>query len=187
MRNLNLSNVSDNHNRLPAGGYVVEITNVEDHPMDANTHKGDYLNIDFDIVEGQYRDYYYGMYKDYGFWGGHLIRSYKPKALGMFKAFINELKKDNPGFNWDMDAENDEHSMIGCKFGVVFGEKEYRGNDGSIKTRLEATKILPIQKIHNGEFEVPALVKLESAPAYTGVVDTTKQESFEELNKEVPF
>ena len=92
MRNINLSNVADSNNNKPtAGGYVLEITNVRDVPMNESTGKGDYLIIDYDFADGEFKDYYYGMMKSLGFWGGHFIRSYKPKALGMFKAFINDI------------------------------------------------------------------------------------------------
>ena len=32
------------------GGYILEIVNVTDVPFDANTGKGDYLRIDYDIA-----------------------------------------------------------------------------------------------------------------------------------------
>lgn len=169
MRNLSLSNVSDDRNKPTAGGYVLTITSVEDVPMDSSTGKGNYLKIEYDIAEGEFKDYYYGMAKSLGFWGGRLVRSYKPKALGMFKGFVMELEHDNPEFHWDMDAENDEGKMIGCSFGAVIGEEEYRGNDGSIKTRLNVTKIVSIDDIHNDRFKVPELKKIATA-ANTSVV-----------------
>lgn len=185
MRNLGLSKVTEDAQRPTAGGYVLTITDVEDVPMNGNTGKGDYLKISYDIAEGPFKDYYYGMYKSLGFWGGNLIRSYKPKALGMFKAFIKELKHDNPEFNWNMDDENDEKTMIGRKFGAVIGEEEYRGNDGSIKTRLNVNKIVSIDNIHDGKFKVPELKKIATA-SNTAAVDTTG-DSIETITDDTPF
>lgn len=180
MRNVNLSTVS-NGNRLEAGGYVMIITNVEDVPMNELTGKGDYLTIEYDIAEGPYKDYYQSMFSSLGFWGGHFIRSYKPKALGMFKAFIKELRTDNPDFKWNDDAENDEKTMIGCKFGAVLGEEEYRGNDGSLKKRLNVAKIVTVSDIRNKNYTVPE-PKTLSGVSSSGFVDTTDQ-----IAADVPF
>lgn len=185
MRNLGLSNISEDLQKPTAGGYVLTISNVEDVPMNSNTGKGDYLKINYDIAEGPFKDYYYSMYKSLGFWGGTLIRSYKPKALGMFKSFVKELEHDNPEFHWNMDDENDEKTMIGRSFGAVIAEEEYRGNDGSIKTRLTVTKIVSIDDIHNGNFKVPEIKKIATA-SNTAVVDTTN-DSIEAITDEAPF
>ena len=184
MKNVNLSSVTDS-NRLQPGGYVMVITGVEDRPMNENTGKGDYLQIEYDIAEGPYKNYFESMYNSLGWWGGHFIRSYKPKALGMFKAFIKELKHDNPEFKWDDDAENDEKNMIGCKFGAVLGAEEYRGNDGSLKTRLSVSKILKASEVRNKEYTVPETKTLSGAVRSTGVVDTT--DSLEQISTDVPF
>lgn len=185
MKKLNLSSVSSDTNRPEAGGYVLVIVNVEDRPMNETTGKGDYLQIDYDIAEGPFQNYYQSMYNSLGFWGGHFIRSYKPKALGMFKEFIRELKRDNPDFHWDDDAENDEKTMIGCKFGAVLGAEEYRGNDGSIKTRLNVAKITTMTNIRNHQYTIPDPKTLSGARPATGVVDTT--DSLEQINADIPF
>ena len=182
MKNLHLSTVASNSNRLEAGGYVLTITNVEDRPMNEATGKGDYLTIEYDIAEGPYKGYYQDMYSSLGFWGGHFVRSYKKSALGMFKEFIRELRQDNPDFHWNDDAENDEKTMIGCKFGAVLGEEEYRGNDGSLKTKLDVAKITTVSNIRTGKYNVPDLKTLSGAPKASGVVDTT-----ESIENDVPF
>ena len=186
MRNINLSTVVSNNNRLEAGGYVLMITNVEDIPMNEHTGRGDYLTIEYDIEEGPYKGYYRDMFTSLGFWGGHFIRSYKPKALGMFKEFIRELRHDNPEFKWNDDAENDEKSMIGCVFGAVLGEEEYRGNDGSLKTRLNVSKITTVSNIRTGKYSVPDPKTLSGAPKASGVVDTTA-DSMEQISEDIPL
>lgn len=191
MRNLNLSGVSEN-NRIEAGGYIAVITRVEDVPLGSNQQrpdKGDYLKIEFDIAEGPMTGYYGDMFNSLGFWGGILIRSYKQSALSMFKGFINQVKNSNPGFIWNEDAENDEQTLVGKFIGVVLAEEEYRGNDGSLKTRIRCDKTKTVADIKAGKFKVPDLKKLESANRSAEVVDSTKsaQETMEEVDGEVPF
>ena len=43
--------------RPTAGGYICLITNVEDVPMNAQG-KGDYLRIEYDIADGEFKGYY---------------------------------------------------------------------------------------------------------------------------------
>lgn len=188
MRNLNLSGVQES-NRIQAGGYVAAITRVEDIPIGNNPKKpdsGDYLLIEFDIAEGPMTGYYGDMFSSLGFWGGHFIRSYKPKALPMFKTFIKQLKASNPGFDWNEDAENDEQKMVGRFIGVVLSEEEYRGNDGSIKTRVQCDKTVTVEDIHNGKFKVPDKKTLQPS---AGVVDSTKnvQETMDDIGKDLPI
>ena len=59
MRQVNLENVQEagEFQRMPSGGYVCKITNVEDVPIDPKTGKGDYLKIEYDICEGEFKDY----------------------------------------------------------------------------------------------------------------------------------
>lgn len=185
MKSINLSKVN-NINRPGAGGYVLGITRVEDHPLDPNTNKGDYLSIEYDIVEGPFKGYYTDMFNSLGFWGGRLIRSYKERALGMFKQFVNELKNDNPDFEWDMDGENDETSMEGCIFGAVLGEEEYRGNDGSIKKRLYVDKIVSVKRIHDADYKIPEPKTLQEPNRSTGVVDTTS-DSIDRITEDLPI
>ena len=44
--------------RPTAGGYICKIMDVEDVPMDANTGKGDYLRIEYDIANGDFAGYF---------------------------------------------------------------------------------------------------------------------------------
>ena len=40
------------------GGYILEIVAVEDVPMNPQTGRGDYLRIDYDIAQGDFKGYY---------------------------------------------------------------------------------------------------------------------------------
>ena len=164
MRQINLESVQEagNFERLPAGGYICRITKVDDIPINPQTGKGDYLFIEFDIAEGEFKDYYTNLEKSAGFWGGKFIRSYKPAALPMFKRMCNAVSKSNPPFIFDGGKVNaDEETLVGKYIGLVLGEEEYMGNDGSVKTRLYASSEYELQDIRAGKFKVPKFKELK--------------------------
>lgn len=170
--------------RPGAGGYICVIKNVEDIPEDPKTGKGDYLKIEYDFAAGEFKDYYSNAYARFGgFWGGTMYRSYKEKAQGMFKHFINCVIDSNIGFKWDFD----ENKLVGRFIGLVLGEEEYQKRDGSIGKRLYVKSVLPVQDIKGGNFYVPDLKKLDVgvAPSYP----TSTSPSFTELgaDDELPF
>lgn len=165
MRQVNLENVQEagEFERLGAGGYVCKITKVTDVPVNENTGKGDYLQIEYDITEGEHKDYYKHMQESLDFWGGRYIRSYKEKALPMFKRMCSAISKSNPGFVFDGGKQNsDEQTLVGKYVGLVLAEEEYIGNDGSKKTRLYVNSEKDIKDIRSGNFKVPEIKKLKN-------------------------
>lgn len=174
--------------RLPAGGYVARIRNVENVPGKQ------YLKIEYDIAEGDYRGYYADLFERAKFWGGHFVRSYKQSAAGFFKGFLNAVEASNKVQIVQPNGDVDERQLIGKEVGVVLGEEEYIGNDGSIKTRLSVVKVMASDKIRAGEFTVPEKKKLESVAAPSGgVIDMTAPaaqeipQDFAQLEAELPF
>ena len=145
------------------GGYILEIVNVTDVPYNEQTGKGDYLRIDYDIASGEFKGYYTAQNERFGGgkWFANVIKSYKEKALGMFKHFTNCVEESNPGFKWNWQ----ENKLIGCRFGATLQEEEYEKNDGSIGTRLIVKDIKTVKQIMDGDFKVPATKKLERTAA----------------------
>lgn len=162
--------------RPQAGGYICKIVNVTDVPYDSNTGKGDYLKIEYDFTDGELKGYYAKLNDDWGFWGGSFIRSYKEKALGMFKQFTNCLEQSNPNYNWNWD----EQGLNGKLIGLVLGEEEYEKNDGSIGNRLYVKNVKTVEQIQNGDFKVP---ELKALPKKADEPEAIEVEDFEE----VPF
>ncbi len=152
MKNVDLQNVEEakEFKGLPAGGYVCTITAVKDEA------EKEYLKIEFDILEGEFKDYYRELYQSKAFWGGSFVKSYKEKALPFFKGFITSVEKSNPNYKFDYD----ENTLRGKAIGLVLGEEEYTGNDGTVKTRLYVNEIHSVDKIRGKQFKVPALKKL---------------------------
>ena len=145
------------------GGYVLEIVAVTDVPYNAQTGKGDYLRIDYDIADGDFKGYYTKQNERFGGgkWFANVIKSYKEKALGMFKHFTNCVEESNPGFKWNWR----EQDLVGCRFGATLQEEEYEKNDGSIGTRLIVKDIKTVKQIMDGDFKVPTTKKLERTVA----------------------
>ena len=165
-------------NKLCAGGYICRITLADDIPMGADG-KGDYLKIEYDIAVGEFKDYYKEQYEKFGnFWGGTFFRSYKEKALGMFKHFIECVEKSNSGFVWTWD----EKTLMGKVVGLVLAEEEYENSNGEIKTRLYVAQVKTVEEIKNGDFKVPELKKVKrstpapsvSTPAFTVLGDDSE-------------
>lgn len=164
MRKINWDGVQEatEIKNLPVGGYVCGIFNAVDVP------EKEYLNICWDVVEGEYKGYFKEMTRSMvergklnrGEWayGGITKKSYKEKAQPFFKAFLTSVEQSNPNYKFD----NDENTLRGKFVGIVLGEEEYLGNDGSIKTKLVVSKFTSISKIREGDFEVPPKKLLNS-------------------------
>lgn len=162
---------SGDFEQLPAGGYVLKIQSAED------VKDKQYLSILFDIAEGDHK----GRYSDE--WGANhpyahrLIKSYKEKALGLFKAFTVAVESSNPGYKWDWK----EDKLAGKIFGAVLGYEEYESDRGEIRQRLYVKTVKPAEDIRAGKFTVPDLKKLTAATSQPSA-------GFEAINPEdVPF
>lgn len=148
--------------RLPAGGYVCKYTDVQDDP------KKEYLYMEFDIAEGEFEDYFADLEERAGFWAGKCYRSYKEKALPMFKRMCSAVTKSNKRFIFDGNEHADEKTLIGKYVGMLLGEEEYIGNDGSTKTRLYVVREMAVDDVRSGNFKVPELKKLPNASGASG-------------------
>lgn len=141
--------------RLPAGGYVIKLQAVTD------VRDKSYLRIVFDIAEGPEAGRYLNESEENDY-RHSFVRSYKEKALGMFKAFTEALEKSNPGYKWDWK----EAALPGKLLGVVIGYEEYEANDGNVKERMRIASCISADRVRKGDFKVPDLKKLGgTAPA----------------------
>ena len=166
MKQIDMTNVQESGDfKSPApGAYICTIEAVEDV-----TDK-EYLKITYDIAEGEFEGYYSEMRANHPdwTWAGAYCRSYKEKALGMFKRFCSSVSKSNGNYIFDGGTINaDERTLAGKKIGIVFQAEEYYGNDGNKKTRLIVNKEFPISEIEGQRIPAPKLLKEEpvTAPA----------------------
>lgn len=162
----NFDNVTPNYGegrREIPGGYIVKITYVED------VKEKEYLRIEWDYTEGELAGAHKECYDNFGFWPAPLFRSYKVKAAGMFKAFIEAIGQSNQGFAWDWN----EKQLVGKWVGIVTREEEYTSNSGELKTRIIVDRVLPVSAIMNGDFVVQPIKRKEASNRDNAVVDMT--------------
>lgn len=146
---------------LPAGGYVCGITTAEDYA------DKEYIKCEFDIAEGEFKNYYKDLYASKAFWGGSFIKSYKEKALPFFKMFFTKVEKSNKGFKW----ADDETKLRGKLIGLVLSEEEYQKNDGTIGTRLYVSDFKTVEEIRKGDFKVKDKKTLSGTSTATSVIN----------------
>lgn len=158
--------------KLPAGGYICKIIDVEDVPMGKDPKKpdkGDYLRVYFDIADGEYKGYYSDDFgKKYPTVHSY-VRSYKEKALGMFKGFLQAVDDSN-GTDFVKAAEKgfSEKELVGKLIGLVLGYEEYESNFGEIRERIYVAANRSTQAIVEGDFKVPELKKLTANSTKSG-------------------
>ena len=147
MKKINWNNVQEatTFERPGPGGYICGILGAEDIP------DKEYIACQYDIIEGDFKNYYRDRTTRNPDWDLPVFRkSYKEKALGFFKRFLTAVQNSNPGYTF----KNDERTLRGKKIGLVFGEEEYRRNDGEIGIRLVVTDFVSVDDIKNGKFKV---------------------------------
>ena len=127
---------------LPAGGYKCIIKNA----VCAKTqNQKEYLKLEIDIAEGEYKDFYANKYKndtrENKKWSGTwtiFTEGYEPETTNrVFKGLIELIKQSNENFTFQWNVEGNEKSLIGKKIGIVFRVEEFMTQDGQIK---KATK-----------------------------------------------
>lgn len=161
---------------LPSGGYVVEIKTVEDVDGDKP-----YLDIVFDIAEGDFRGYYSDEWGTKNTWAHHIRRYYNAPAMGVFKGFLKELDKANGTTFSDMAEKGlNEQLLVGARFGIVVGLEEYTTNTGNIGTRPDwfNAKVKPLDVIRSGAYTTPDVKRLAG---------TTAPQGFTASDDDMPF
>lgn len=177
MIGINMKNIeSANAGTYPkpkAGGYVCIITDVTNNPPKKR------LDIMFDFYEGEFKDYYKDLSERAKFWGGKFSKSYSEKALPFLKQFIETVvasNSDTYGLVIGDYEDIDETKLVGKLFGAAIGEKEYMGNDGIKKVKLDTynAQFYTVDDINAGNYQVPEFKKYEDSSVTdmsAGVVD----------------
>lgn len=162
---------SGSFEKLPVGGYIIKILAVDDVP------EKEYLKIFFDINDGEKKGFFQKAFKEdtrtEKKWpnAGSFIRSYKEKALPMFKGFTNAMENSNKGYKWNFD----EKSLVNKVCGIVVGLEEYVNQKGQVRTRTYISAVRSVDTIKKGEFTVPELKKLDATKVSSS---QTKQDDF---------
>lgn len=156
-------------NKLPAGGYVAIILDIED------VEAKEYLKITYDIHEGEYKGYHKKQEERWGNAFNTFIVSYSEKSVNSLKRFIEAVEDSNKGFHWDWD---NPRTAIKRGVGIVLQEEEYVNNSGEVKTRLSNfITAYTCNEIRQGKYSKPTLRKLKGNQNQTQA-PATKQSNF---------
>lgn len=138
------------------GAYIARIVSVTD------VEEKEYLKIEWDFAEGQYKGYNQDTFTRAGFWPTALIRSYKDAALGFFKAFKTAVEASNPGYTFD---DQNPHALAGKLVGLILGEEGYIKTNGNPGRRLYVAQTRSLEAIQTGDFKVPEFRPAKPKPA----------------------
>lgn len=154
--------------RLPVGGYVLKILDVE---YQENSW-GDVIILSFDIIEGEYRNFFLNNYKNQNTedkrWKG-IYRLRVPKDDGTeqdewtmrrFKTVITNFEESNLGYHWNWDEKSLKNLMIGG----IFNNKEYEFN-GHRGFFTNCHSLIEANRIRSGKFKIPGDTLLKSTTA----------------------
>lgn len=178
------TNTGSGFQKLPADGYVVVINNAAKKKSDSGY---EYLELEIDIAEGKYKDYFHKEY-DANTFDNAKYKGYFRQGLpnndmqtAYFKGMIQAIEDSNPGYTWDWD----EASLHGKIAGCIFRDEEWSYN-GKTGFRTAAFRMTAAQKIREGDFTVPA-PKLLDTPA-PPEKSASSLSSYEEIDDEdIPF
>lgn len=153
------NNTIKDSRKLPKGAYLCKIISAKE---DENQY-GSRLIIAFDIAEGEYTGFYQEKYNsntnEDKKWSG-VIRLSVPAEDGSeadawkirnFNTAMVAIEDSNPGYLWDWD----EKKLKGKTIGIVFNEKEFKGNDGRVIAFTQPKRITSVQSVKEGTYYVP--------------------------------
>lgn len=153
---------------VPVGAQVCRIIEVED------LVDKEYLEIKFDISQGELTGIFGDSYKQYGEWPnvGIIRRSYKDSALSFFKAFITAVRKSNERFVWNFEEQALKNQIIV----VVFGQEEYdpkgKNNPDDYILTVKPVDVRSIDALRENKIKIPPIKRLKNptsqSPQTTG-------------------
>lgn len=146
---------------LPAGGYVCRILGAK---MEMAKSSGlPMVVIQFDIAEGEFKDFYRQKYlndKNYradAKWSG-IGRipavDAQGKARKGFNSFCGAVENSN---DCKLPTEDDMFlmSLKDKEVGILFGREEYRGNDGQNHWSTKPKFYRSCETIRTGDYDIP--------------------------------
>lgn len=146
------------YKRVTAGGYVCKV--LACRIENSKTTGKKMLVVNFDIAEGDFKDFYLERYKaiprdqnnpqEPKWQAKYYILLEGEGYEGRLKAFITSVEESNENYVWDW---NEEH-LQGKLFGGIFREEEYIYN-GEVRTNAKLWQVRSVKKIREGEFDIP--------------------------------
>ena len=130
---------------IPAGGYVARITAVED------VESREYLRFTYDIAEGPQKGFFEA---DDRVYTHQFVRSYKEKATGFMKKFLECVEGSNPDFKLE-GWGNDPNDLVGKLVGVVIQREDYTNGEGEDRARMNVEEFAKADDIRDGRYVMP--------------------------------
>lgn len=165
--------ITGDYEVLEPGGYICKIVSAK---IEENEHVGEMLVIAFDISEGDHEGIYKRRYDElckqnkdpntkikYPNNGVHRLTVYdkEGKCNKFFKGFITSVEQSNSNYNFK-ESKADETTLKDKLFGGIFREEEYEKTTGGIGKTTKLYQIRSVQKIRDGEFNIPEAKKLQT-------------------------
>ena len=153
--------VTENKPTLQVGGYECIIKNVK-HFEYNGVRK---VSLELDIATGEFKDYYQNKYDERGenakYWDDGATLSFleepkEDKDKSYFKGLLTAIQSYNPNYKWNWD----EKTLIGKNVIAVFGEEEYKDNDGNVKVSTKVVEFRSLEAYQKGLIKVPEFKKL---------------------------
>lgn len=168
----------DGSKQLPAGAYVARITGAKDY------EDKEYVELIFDIAEGEYKDYYNDDFGNKNPWAHHIIMSYKSdNSIKFLKGRLERINESNAGFDafaaWDSGRLD---MYVNRLIGIRLENEEYQKRDGSTGNRLTVTGIHTVEDVRSGKVKVK---ESNTSTTSTGSGSGTSQTSVNDVD--VPF
>lgn len=169
------------YEKLEAGGYICVILKVVVEDKDY----GSLMRIAFDIADGEHEGFYDRQFKRKkqnnadAKWPGMYYQTIKSDDLRYFKGFMASVEKSNSGYTWDWD----EKKLVSKLFGGIFGEEEYIGNDGQVKTSVKCRFVTSVEKVKEG-VKIPEVKRLQNNSMSTSTNQYGQEVS---LDDDIPF
>lgn len=179
------------YEKLPAGGYKCYIKQAKVEKW--NNGNGESLVLCIDIKEGDHKDFYKKNFEsqtnDKKWKGvariGIPVDSSSDGMKKAFKGFVTSLENSNKGFTFPWDkSDEDTCKMLKDKLiGFVFGEEEYKKQNGDIGVAVKPMWPRSYDKVL--EAPVPERKKLQTSSTNSSSWDPSAQPSTED--EELPF
>lgn len=148
---------------LPVGGHICKIVGAR---VTKSRNNNDMIEVAFDIAEngpddGRFNDQFQerrAQQADAKWPNGGIFRTAiltkEGKTSGFFKGLITSVEESNVGYSFQ-NAGCDEGTLKGKLVGFNFGEEEFKGNDGTIKTTVKAFYAVSVARVREGVIPPP--------------------------------
>lgn len=157
-----VSESNGDYQKLPAGGYVCRIINVELGERNGRPQ----IRIAVDIAEGEYAGYFARQNRDKwsksAVFTRYIYDESEKHITSALKSLLANIERSNADFALDDLTRFNENSLVGKLCGFTFGEREYEHNE-KIYTTTEVKFPTTVDKIRSGNFKTPPIQPLEVA------------------------